>query len=87
MENFIIFICVATVIGLVAFVVLHKEEGVRQKVKVYGLCYYLKTFVYINGKVYGYWEDKIDDDDEYIKIRKKRRKEAEELYDSLMFKK
>jgi len=79
---------VATVIGLIAFAFLHKEEGVVQRVRVYGSEFKIKTLVYIDGKLVDEgWFDTAETEEEYERIKKIRREQAQDFYDTLTFKK
>ncbi len=79
---------IATVVGLVAFAILHKQEGVVQRVKVYGNKYYVKTLVYVEGKVVDEgWYDEIETDEDYKRIKESRKEQAEDFYNTLTFKK
>jgi hypothetical protein len=82
-DTYIWIMIITTVVGLVAFVVLHKEEGVKQRIRIYGEYYTIITTVYVNGKRIDRWEDSSKDDDEYQKIREDRLKEAKEFYNNL----
>ena len=88
MNWYIWFMLIATVVGLVAFAILHKQEGVVQRVKVYGNKYYVKTLVYVEGKVVDEgWYDEIETDEDYKRIKESRKEQAEDFYDTLTFKK
>ena len=88
MNWYIWFMLIATVVGLVAFAILHKQDGVVQKVKVYGNKYYVKTLVYVEGKVVDEgWYDEIETDEDYKRIKESRKEQAEDFYNTLTFKK
>jgi len=88
MNGYIWFMLIATVVGLVAFAILHKQDGVVQKVKVYGNKYYVKTLVYVEGKVVDEgWYDEIETDEDYKRIKESRKEQAEDFYNTLTFKK
>ena len=79
---------IATFIGMIAFLILHKEEGVVQRVKVYGNLFHIKTFVYIDGKpVDDGWYDTAETEAEFKRIKENRKEQAQDFYDTLTFKK
>ena len=83
MNGYIWFMLIATVVGLVAFAILHKQDGVVQKVKVYGNKYYVKTLVYVEGKVVDEgWYDEIETDEDYKRIKESRKEQAEDFYNT-----
>ena len=86
-ETYIWVLIIGTIVGLLLFVILHKEEGVKQKVKVYGRTYNVFTIIYIDGKVFQRWTDATESEEGYLKMKESRLKEATELYNNLMFNK
>jgi len=87
MDAYIWFMLIVTVIGLIGFAILHKEEGVVQRIRVYGKEYQIRTIVYIAGKPVDGWFDVVESDDEFKRIKKNRKEQAQDFYDTLTFKK
>ena len=86
MNSYIWFMIIATVIGLILFAILHEEEGVVQRVKIYGNVYTIKTFIYIDGKPFESWIDSTTEEKEFEEIKKNRTEQAQDFYNTLMFK-
>ena len=87
MNTYIWFLMIATVIGMILYVILHKEDGVVQQVKVYGNEYKIKTLVYIGGKLIDGWYDVATDEKEFKRIKKNRKEQAEDFHKTLTFQK
>lgn len=77
MELFIILI----VIWFCLYLVFYKPHGVKQRVKVYGLFYYIETIVFIKGKRFHSWDDVADTQKEMKEAKESRRKQAQILFD------
>ena len=87
MKTLAIIIIVATVVGLVLYALLHKEEGVVQRVKVYGGEFIIKTFVYVGGRPVDGWVDTAETEFEFKRIKQQRKEQAQDFYETLTFQK
>ena len=63
-----LWIIVVSLFGMALYFMLHEENGVRQKIKVYGKDYIIKTFIFVNDHVIKSWIDVTQDDAEFEKI-------------------
>ena len=80
-KNIILFVCFGVVIlWLIYYGFIRKEDGIVQRVKVYGDNYHLITAVYVKGKKICRWDDKTKHDDEFIITKDYRKKQATTLY-------
>jgi len=84
-EIYIWMIIIATIVGLLLYVILHKEEGVVQRVKVYGGEFKIKTLVYISGQLVDGWFDTAETEEQFQRIKKNRKEQAQDFYDTLTF--
>lgn len=86
MELYILLLTVVllTVVLLALYVIFYKDNGVKQRVRVYGLFYYIRTVVYINNKLFQSWNDVADTQKQMEEVKEERRKQAQSLFDTVI---
>ena len=76
-------IIIAIIVGLLLFIFLHKQHGVKQKVSVYGNVYYIKTYIFLNGTKLQEWSDVACDDEDLEVTKKSAFDKANTLFNSI----
>ena len=87
MEIYSAIIVISTAIGLILYAILHKENGVVQRVRVYGGEFIIRTFIYVNGKPIDGWVDTAETEEEFKRIKQQRKEQAQDFYETITFQK
>ena len=80
-KNIILFVCFGVVIlWLIYYAFIRKEDGIVQRVKVYGTKYYIRTKVWVKGELIQSWIDETEEETDYYRIKRRRKRQGEIKY-------
>jgi len=79
-KNIILFVCFGVIIlWLIYYAFIRKEDGIVQRVMIYGTIYYIQTKVWVKGELIYSWIDETEETD-YYRIKRRRKRQGNIKY-------